>query len=80
VGLGVLTGAIRVLAAQGAGPRDPLHALYAAAAAITLPVSRVVGGRRDPPRGLTTSRGIGRWVSAGSVVMLGILLRLSQTG
>ena len=80
VGLGVVTGPVILLSAQGAGPGDPLHALYAAAAALTLPLARMVGARRDPPVGRAMSRGLGRWSSAGAVIMLGILFRLWQTG
>ena len=57
-----------------------LHALYAGVAVVALPIARVVGARRDPPAGRTTSRGIGRWLVAGSLVTLGILLRLWMTG
>ena len=69
-----------VLLAVGPGPADVLHALYAGVAVVALPIARVVGARRDPPAGRTTSRGIGRWLVAGSLVTLGILLRLWMTG
>ena len=78
VGVGALTGLSLPLA--GAGPRDPLHALYAAAAMVSLPIARVIGARRDPPRDAATGRGLARWLIAGALVTLGLLFRLWQTG
>jgi hypothetical protein len=78
VGLGAASGLI--LPTQGPGPADPLHALYAVAALLTVPVARLIGARRDPPRGRDTGRGLGRWLLAGGAITLGLLVRLWQTG
>jgi hypothetical protein len=78
VGVGAATGLI--LPTQGPGPTDPLHALYAVAAAVAVPVARVIGARRDPPRDRATGRGLARWLVAGGLITLGLLFRLSQTG
>jgi hypothetical protein len=69
-----------VLLAVGPGPADVLHALYAGVAVVALPIARVVGARREPPVGRSASRAIGRWLVAGSLVTLGVLLRLWMTG
>jgi hypothetical protein len=76
--IGAATGG--VLLAIGPGPADVLHALYAGVAVVALPFARVIGARRDPPVGLSASRGLGRWLVAGALVTLGVLLRLWMTG
>jgi hypothetical protein len=69
-----------LLIASGPGPAEVLHTLYAGVALVALPLARIVGARRDPPAGRSTSHGIGRWLVAGSLVTLGVLLRLGMTG
>jgi hypothetical protein len=78
VGVGAVSGL--VLPTQGPGPTDPLHALYAVAVLVAVPVARIVGARRDPSRGIDTGRGLGRWLAAGGLVTAGLLFRLAQTG
>lgn len=55
----------------GPPPADPLHFLYAAAALAVLPIVRFGGvfGRR---RAL--------WLAVGAVVLVGLVVRLAQTG
>jgi hypothetical protein len=59
--------------ALGHAPTDLLHVVYAAAALVVLPATRWAGRAGDLRR-----RGL--WVAGGSIVLLGILLRLAQTG
>jgi hypothetical protein len=61
------------LVALGHAPTDLLHVVYGAAALLVLPVARYAGRARELRR-----RAL--WVAGGSVVLLGILLRLAQTG
>jgi hypothetical protein len=68
--LGVLSGGT-VLAA-GSRPTDPLHYLYAAIALLALPVVRAWGGPLAGRR-----PGV---MLLGSLVLLGVTLRLFQTG
>jgi len=61
------------LVALGHAPTDLLHVVYGVAALLVLPVARYAGRTRELRR-----RAL--WVAGGSVVLLGILLRLAQTG
>jgi hypothetical protein len=61
------------LIASGHAPSDLLHVVYGAATLVVLPVVRWAGRGRDLRR-----RAL--WMVAGSVVLAGVLLRLTQTG
>lgn len=55
------------------GPRDPLHLLYAVAAAVALPLAASFA-RGGSPR----ERGVATLL--GAVVVVGVIVRLFQTG
>jgi hypothetical protein len=71
VAIDLLLGA--VLLAVGHAPMDLLHVVYGGVALVVLPVARWAGRAGDVRR-----RAL--WVAGGSVVLLGVLLRLLQTG
>jgi hypothetical protein len=54
-------------------PSDWLHLLYAAIALLAAPAARLIAGWRHSAR-------VGLWMTAGSLVTLGALLRLWVTG
>lgn len=59
----------------GPGPADPLHFLYAALALAALPVAL----------GVALARGLlgaarDRWLALGAIVLVGVAVRLLQTG
>jgi hypothetical protein len=58
--------------ATGQGPRDGLHVVYAVVAIVALPVGRGWGGLARGPRPLP--------VGLAGVILLGVLVRLAQTG
>jgi hypothetical protein len=62
-----------VLLAVGHAPMDLLHVVYGGVALVVLPAARWAGRSGDLRR-----RAL--WVAAGCVVLLGVLLRLVQTG
>ena len=70
------------LAVLGIGrvPGDPLHLLYGIAAIVVLPIARALVSRRTRRGSLPTAQGLGRWLLTGSLVTLGVLLRLAMTG
>ncbi|HET7028218.1 MAG TPA: hypothetical protein VFI28_11055 [Candidatus Limnocylindrales bacterium] len=61
------------LLAVGHAPMDLLHVVYGGVALVVLPAARWAGRSSDLRR-----RAL--WVAAGCVVLLGVLLRLAQTG
>lgn len=61
------------LVASGHAPTDLLHVVYGVAALLTLPLARWAGRSADLRR-----RAL--WVGGGSLILLGILFRLAQTG
>jgi cytochrome bd-type quinol oxidase subunit 2 len=71
VGVSIVIGAL--LAVSGERPADPLHLLYAVAAAVTQPAAWWWGGRTD-------RRHRDASVAAAAVVLLGIEARLFLTG
>jgi hypothetical protein len=70
-GVAIVTGP--VLWWLGRQPRDPLHQLYAVAAAVVLPLARFVPLARDWRR-----RAAG--LAAGGLLVVGLVVRLAQTG
>jgi hypothetical protein len=76
----ILAAIVAVLVAIGSGlllviggprPSDPLHFVYATAALLVLPVVRFaqrLAGRRA------------LWIAVGAAVLLGLVVRLAQTG
>jgi hypothetical protein len=77
VGQAVVTGAAALLGAATAvaqaPPRDALHVLYGALAAVAPAICRAIGHRGG-------SRSIARWVAAGALVALGATVRSVMTG
>lgn len=58
--------------ATGPGPDDPLHYVYAVVALMALPIGRAWRGRARGPR---------PWpLAIAGVVVLGVIVRLAQTG
>ena len=68
--LGIATGLLRFLATGG--PSDGLHALYAIVAVGALPIARLWRGLGPPPSGV--------YLLIGALVVLGVTVRLVQTG
>ena len=67
----------------GMGPRDALHAVYAAVAVLALPLARLLPEpeERDAPGAAAPiGRRGGRWLAFGGLATLGALLRLAGTG
>jgi len=62
-----------VLLLIGAGPADPLHLLYGAAAPVVVAVARWRAATAAPRRAAA-------WLAGGAVIALGVLLRLWTTG
>lgn len=61
------------LVALGHAPTDLLHVVYGVAALVVLPVARWAERSADRRR-----RAL--WIAGGSLVLIGILVRLAQTG
>ena len=70
-GVAILTGP--VLWWLGRRPGDPLHLLYAVAAAVVLPLARFVPPARDWRRRAG-------WLAAGGALVVGLVVGLAQTG
>jgi hypothetical protein len=70
VGLAILSGAVD-LAATG-GPHDGLHLVYAGVALVALPIGRAWRGLARGPRPTP--------LAIATVVLIGVLVRLAQTG
>jgi hypothetical protein len=70
-GLAAFVGAILLLVVGP--PADWLHLVYAGVALGAAPGARLIAGWRHSPR-------LGLWLTAGSLVTLGALLRLWMTG
>ncbi len=74
VGLSVLNALVGLaLALTGGPPRDPLHFLYGLAVMVAVPVAFGLAVGRAPRRQAVL-------LAAGALVVLGLLLRLVQTG
>src|SRR5437762_1082544 len=70
VGLALASGLLQL--ASGPGPHDGLHFIYAAVALVALPIGRAWGGLTRGPR---------PWpLALAGTVLLGVLIRLAQTG
>jgi hypothetical protein len=70
VGLALLSGLFQL--ATSAGPADGLHFVYAAVALLALPIGRAWRGMEPGPR---------PWpLTIAAIVLLGVLIRLAQTG
>jgi hypothetical protein len=70
-GVAIVTGP--VLWWQGRQPGDPLHLIYAVAVAGVLPIARFGLPARDWRRRVA-------WVGVGGVLVIGLVVRLAQTG
>jgi hypothetical protein len=70
-GVAIVTGP--VLWWLGRQPGDPLHLLYAVAAAVALPLTRFVLPATDWRR-----RAV--WLALGGALVIGLVVRLAQTG
>jgi heme A synthase len=80
IGIVALNGLIGLLlVAVGGRPADGLHLLYGPAALVTLPGAVWLSkrGERQPDRG--RAQGVG-WLVIGTVLLLGVELRLFMTG
>lgn len=64
-----------LLLATGHQPADPLHLLYAVSAVGALPVALAIA----MSRGATRSRR-DRWLALGALLLVGVSVRLRQTG
>jgi hypothetical protein len=70
LGLALFSGVLEL--ATTTGPSDGLHFVYAAVALIALPIGRLWGGIERGPR---------PWpLAIAGLVLLGVLIRLGQTG
>jgi hypothetical protein len=69
-------GALRLLG--GDRPDDPLHLMYGLVALAILPVAAALGVRAERGRGPRRARYL--WIAGGSLVLVGVLVRLIQTG
>lgn len=77
VALALIAGLL--VAAGGDRPADPLHFLYGLVALLALPGGRALGGRLSVPGPAGRSRRAA-WNAVAAAVLLGVGLRLLQTG
>jgi hypothetical protein len=61
-----------ILAVGGKAPLDPMHVLYGVVAVVAVPLARLAGAR--------SPRRANAWIITGSLVTVGVLLRLWATG
>ena len=69
-----------LVAAGGAGPREPLHFLYGPAAVIAAPLGWWLVGRPRLDVGAAARRRRDLWVAVAAIVLLALQLRLVGTG
>jgi hypothetical protein len=75
VGIIIAAGVGPLLLATGHRPADPLHLVYAAVAVLSMPAALAVAMSRG-----STGAARDRWLMVGALVLVGVSVRLLQTG